>query len=336
MHPHRLKLLAVALICLVQGCAQRALPSWHEGPTKQTIVSFADRVCDPDSPDHVPQSERIAVFDNDGTLWAEQPAYFQLLFAIDRVKQLAPQHPDWNHTEPFKSVLAGDTHALAAQGEHAVAQLIAQTHAGMTTDEFQATVRDWLRTARHPQLNRPYTQCVYQPMLELLSYFRGRGFKTFIVSGGGIEFLRVFAEEVYGIPPEQVIGSSGKVTFELRDSGAVLIKQPEISFIDDKAGKPVAINLHIGRRPIIAVGNSDGDLQMLQWTDAGDRPSLCLLVHHDDADREWAYDRQSHIGRLDHALDAASANNWTVISMQRDWMLTFPRPQAAARPPNLP
>ncbi len=326
MRPNRMLILAAALATFITGCAQRPLHSWHDGPAKSSILGFVDQVSDPASPHHVPRDERIAVFDNDGTLWAEQPAYFQLLFAIDRVKQLAPQHPDWNHTEPFKSVLEGDTHALAAQGEHAVAQLIAQTHAVMTTDEFQSTVRDWLRTARHPQLNRPYTQCVYQPMLELLDHLRARGFKTYIVSGGGIEFLRVFAQELYGIPPEQVIGSSGKVTLEMRNGAPVLIKQPQISFIDDKAGKPIAINLHIGRRPIIAVGNSDGDLPMLQWTDAGDRPSLCMLVHHDDPDREWAYDRHSHIGQLDEALDAASANDWTIISMRRDWTLIFPRP----------
>jgi len=321
----------VATGCAPQGDVTPALeavvdplPSWNEGTAKQSIVDFVARVTDPVSPAFVPEAERIATFDNDGTLWSEQPAYFQLLFAIDRVKALAPEHPEWKTKQLFKAVLDGDMVALAAGGEHGLLELVMATHGGMTTVEFEAIVRNWLATARHPTTDRPYTEMVYQPMLELLDYLRANGFKTFIVSGGGIEFMRPWTEEVYGIPPQQVVGSSIKTAFEMRDDGPVLVRLPELAFIDDKEGKPVGIHSHIGRRPIAAFGNSDGDLQMLQWTAAGDGASFCLYVHHTDAEREWAYDRESHIGRLDKGLDEAAARGWTVVDMKNDWKVVFP------------
>jgi phosphoglycolate phosphatase-like HAD superfamily hydrolase len=300
------------------------LPSWNEGPVKRSILAFVEKVTKPGSPDFVPPAERIATFDNDGTLWGEQPLYFQFLFAIDRVKALAPEHPEWKDEEPFAALLRGDLAAALAGGEHAIVELMLSTHAGMTTEEFQELVQEWLATAKHPNTGRPFTEMVYRPMLELLAHLRARGFKTFIVSGGGIEFMRVFAEQVYGIPPEQVIGSSGKAKFELRDGKPVLAKLPQVDFIDDKEGKPVAIQQHIGRRPIAAFGNSDGDLQMLQWTAAGPGPRFCLLVRHTDGEREWAYDRASSIGRLDKGLDEAAARGWTVVSMKDDWKQVFP------------
>ena len=306
------------------GVVSEPLPSWSEGATKQAITRFVTRVTDPASPDFVPEAERIATFDNDGTLWAEQPVYFQLLFAIDRVKALAPGHPEWATTQPFKAVLDDDREALAAAGEHGLLELVMATHAGMTTTEFEQIVRDWIASARHPKSGRPFTEMVYQPMLELLDYLRAHGFKTFIVSGGGIEFMRPWTEEVYGIPPEQVVGSSIKTELEMRDDGPVLVRLPEVAFVDDKEGKPVGIHSHIGRRPIAAFGNSDGDLQMLQWTAAGDGPSFCLYVHHTDGDREWAYDRESHVGRLDKGLDEAQARGWTIVDMKNDWQRVFP------------
>jgi hypothetical protein len=311
----------------VQSALEEAvdpLPSWNEGAARQSIVDFVARVTDPASADFVPEEERIATFDNDGTLWSEQPAYFQLLFAIDRVKALAPEHPEWAKKQPFKAVLDGDMEALAAAGEHGLIEIVAATHAGMTTEEFEVVATDWIATAKHPTTGRPYTEMVYQPMLELLDYLRANRFKTFIVSGGGIEFMRPWTERVYGIPPEQVVGSSIKTKFEMHDGQPVLMRLPEIDFIDDKDGKPVGINSHIGRRPIAAFGNSDGDLQMLQWTAAGDGPSFCLYVHHTDAEREWAYDRDSHIGRLDKGLDEAEARGWTVVDMKEDWKVVYP------------
>jgi len=304
--------------------ASEPLSSWNEGPTKQALVDFVERVTNESGPDYVATTDRIATFDNDGCLWSEKPIYFQLQFAIDRVKQLAPQHSEWKTEQPFKAVIEGDKETLAKSGMEGLAKLIMATHAGMTTDEFAQTVRDWLKTARHPRFQRPYDELVFQPMLELLDYLRANGFKTYIVSGGGIEFLRVFAEEAYGIPPEQVIGSSIKTKFELRDGQPVIVRLSEIDFIDDKEGKPIAIHKFIGRRPIAAFGNSDGDLQMLQWTAAGKGPSFCLLVHHTDAEREWAYDRDSHIGRLDKALDEARRREWTVVNMQSDWKAVYP------------
>ena len=317
---------ACAPPCDVQPAAEAAvdaLPSWNEGAVKESIVDFVARVTDPASSDFVPEAARIATFDNDGTLWAEQPMYFQLLFAIDRVKVMAPDHPEWKTKQPFKAVLDGDMEALAAAGEHGLIEIVAATHAGMTTAEFEAAATDWIATARHPTTGRLYTEMVYQPMLELLDYLRANGFKTFIVSGGGIEFMRPWVEEVYGIPPEQVVGSSIKTNFEMHEGVPVLVRLPEIDFIDDKEGKPVGIHSHIGRRPIAAFGNSDGDLQMLQWTAAGDGPSFCLYVHHTDSEREWAYDRESHIGRLDRGLDEAAERGWTVVDMKDDWKQIF-------------
>jgi phosphoserine phosphatase len=300
------------------------LPSWNDGNTKQAIMHFVERVTTPGGNDFVPPAERIAVFDNDGCLWAEQPAYFQALFVFDRIKALAPQHPEWRTQEPFASVLKGDVKAALAGGEKALLEMVMATHAGMSTGEFEQVVRDWLATARHPTTGKPFTEMVYQPMLELLAYLRVNGFKTFIVSGGGIEFMRPWAEQVYGIPPEQVIGSSIKTRFELRDGKPVLVRLPEINFIDDKAGKPVGIQQHIGRRPIAAFGNSDGDLQMLQWTTAGSGARFALLVHHTDAAREWSYDRSSSIGKLDQALEAARSAGWTVVDMKNDWKTIYP------------
>jgi len=300
------------------------LPSWNEGDARAAILDFVSRVTDEGGAEFVPEPERIAVFDNDGTLWSEQPAYFQLFFAIDRVKAMAADHPEWKTTQPFQAVLEDDMEALAASGEHGLLELVLATHAEMTTDEFAEVASAWIAEARHPTTGRPFTEMVYQPMLELLEYLRANGFKTFIVSGGGIEFMRPWTEAVYGIPPEQVVGSSVKTVFEMTDDGPVLRRLPEMDFIDDKAGKPVGINSHIGRRPIAAFGNSDGDLQMLQYTAAGDGARFMLYVHHDDAEREWAYDRESHIGRLDKGLDEAAANGWTVVSMKNDWKQVFP------------
>ena len=290
-----------------------SLPSWKDGKTKQSIIDFVTKVTKEGSPDFVPPDERIATFDNDGTLWAEQPMYVQLVFALDRVKTLAPQHPEWKDQEPFASLLKGDVKGALAGGEHAILEILMATHAGMTTEEFETIVKDWIATAKHPTTKRPYTEMVYQPMLELLAYLRANDFKTFIVSGGGIEFMRPWTEKVYGIPPEQVIGSSIKTRFESPDGKPVLVRLPELNFMDDKEGKPVGINQHIGRRPIAAFGNSDGDLQMLQWTTAGQGPRFALYVHHTDAEREWAYDRKSSIGRLDKGLDEAREKGWTVL-----------------------
>ena len=317
--------LCVLLLAAVGAYAQNdPLPSWNDGKAKQSIVAFVEKVTKPGSPGFVPVAERVAVFDNDGTLWAEQPMYFQLAFALDRVKTLAPQHPEWKDKEPFASLLKGDLKAALAGGEPAIFQIVMATHAGMTTGEFEQIVKDWIATAKHPKTGRLYTEMVYQPMLELLTYLRANGFKTFIVSGGGIEFMRPWTEKVYGIPPEQVVGSSIKTKFELRDGKPVLVRLAEINFIDDKTGKPVGINQHIGRRPIFAFGNSDGDQQMLEWTAAGSGISFMGLVHHTDAEREWAYDRTSHIGTLDKALDEALAKGWTVVDMKKDWKVIFP------------
>jgi hypothetical protein len=321
--------LAALLLALLAPAAARAqtdpLPSWNDGPTKQAIIQFVEKVTKEGSPDFVPVPERIATFDNDGTLWCEQPMYFQFLFALDRVKALAPQHPEWKDKEPFASLLKGDVKGALAGGEHTMLEIVAATHTGMTTEGFEKVVKDWIATAKHPILKRPYTECVYQPMLELLTYLRANGFKTFIVSGGGIEFMRPWTEAVYGIPPEQVIGSSGKLKFEMRDGQPVLVKLPEIDFINDKAGKPVGIQQHIGRRPICAFGNSDGDQQMLEWTGAGGGARLMMLVHHDDKAREFEYGAKSPIGTFSDALMAeAKEKNWTVISMKDDWKTIFP------------
>jgi hypothetical protein len=301
------------------------LPSWNDTAPKAAIVGFVEKVAKEGSADFVPEPERIAVFDNDGTLWVEHPMYTQLAFALDRVKAEAPSHPEWKDTQPFKAVLEGDMKTLAAAGEKGLLELIMATHAGMTTDEFHKIVTDWIATARDPRFKRPYTELVYQPMLELLAYLRANGFKTFIVSGGGVELMRPWTGEVYGVPPEQVVGSSIKTQFEMRDGVPTLFRLPQVNFIDDKAGKPVGINEHIGRRPIAAFGNSDGDLEMLQWTTMdGAGPRFGLIVHHTDAEREYAYDRDTEFGRLDKALEAAAINQWTVVDMKTDWKVVFP------------
>jgi hypothetical protein len=300
------------------------LPSWNDTGPKAAIVEFVEKVSKEGSPDFVPEPERIAVFDNDGTLWVEHPMYVQLAFALDRVKAEAPNHPEWATTQPFKAVLENDMKALAAGGEKGLVELIMATHAGMTTAQFETIVADWIATARDPRFKKPYTDLVYQPMLELLAYLRANGFKTFIVSGGGIEFMRPWTEKVYGVPPEQVVGSSIKTKFEMKDGAPILFRLPEVNFIDDKAGKPVGIDNHIGRRPIAAFGNSDGDLEMLQWTTLTDGARFGLIVHHTDAEREYAYDRKTEFGHLDKALDAAAINNWTVVDMKNDWKTIFP------------
>ena len=323
----RIKLSTIlsTLLLLVCSLAHAAdpLPSWNEGASKKSIKAFVEQVTNQGGKHFVPVEQRIAVFDNDGTLLSEKPMYFQLAFALDRLKALAPEHPEWKDQQPFKAALEGDFATLSKGGEHALIELVMVTHAGITTGEFSRLVTDWLATARHPTTGMRYTDMVYQPMLELLEYLRANGFKTFIVSAGGIEFMRPWAEDVYGIPPEQVVGSSIVTEFEMRDGKPVLVRQPKINFIDDKAGKPVGINQHIGRRPIAAFGNSDGDLEMLQWVSAGDT-SFGAIVHHTDAEREWAYDRDSSVGRLDKALDATPAAGWTLIDMKKDWKQVYP------------
>ena len=310
----------------VNAPAADSLPSWNDTAAKQAVVAFVKKITTKGSAEFLPPAERIAVFDNDGTLWSEQPMYFQLFFALDRVKELAPQHPEWKNTEPFASLLKGDVKAALAGGEKAILEIIMVTHANMTTSEFENIVRKWITTAKHPKTGRLYTEMVYQPMLELLSYLQANDFKTFIVSGGGIEFMRPWTEAVYGIPPEQVVGSSIQTKFEIRGDEPVLVRQPKLNFINDKEGKPVGINSHIGRRPIAAFGNSDGDLQMIQWATAGEGARFGLLVHHTDGVREWAYDRKSHIGQLDKALDEAQEKGWTVVDMKKDWSTIYPKP----------
>lgn len=299
------------------------LPSWNEGRPKSSILDFVSAVSREGSADFVPVPERIATFDNDGTLWCEQPMYVQLAFALDRVKALSSKHPEWRHKQPFEAVLDNDIPALAKSGEKGLAELVMATHAGMTTAEFEQIASDWIKSARHPKFDRPYTDLVYQPMLELLAYLRANGFKTFVVSGGGIEFMRPWTERVYGIPPEQVVGSSIKTQFKVDDGVPALVRLPAIDLVDDGPGKPVGINSHIGRRPIAAFGNSDGDFQMLQWATLSPGKRLGLIVHHTDAEREYAYDRKSLFGKLDKALDAAASNGWTVVSMKDDWKRVF-------------
>jgi phosphoserine phosphatase len=321
-------LIAVLVLAAAMARAAEPLPSWNDGAAKSRILGFVQAVTDRNSVDYVAPADRIAVFDNDGTLWSEQPAYFQLAFAIDRVKAMAPRNPHWKRQQPFKAILEGDMKTLAASGERGLLTLVMATHAGLTSDEFAAIARAWLASARHPKFGRPYTELVFQPMLEVLDYLRANGFRTYIVSGGGVEFVRVFSEQAYGIPPEQVIGSSIRTRYEVRNGQPVLVRLPEIDFIDDKAGKPVAIQKFIGKRPIAAFGNSDGDFEMLEWVTSATGPRLGLIVHHDDADREFAYDRASPVGRLDRALDEAPRRGWTVTSIKSDWKTVYP----AARP----
>jgi phosphoserine phosphatase len=324
--------VAVMIVLLATGTLARAqdpLPSWNDGATKKSIVDFVAKVTKEGSPDFVKPDDRIATFDNDGTLWVEQPLYSQFLFALDRVKEMAPQHPEWKDKEPFASLLKGDLKEALKGGEHSMVEIVMATHAGMTTDEFEKIVSNWIATAKHPKLNRPYTECVYQPMVELLAYLRANGFKTFIVSGGGIEFMRPWAQKTYGVPPEQVVGSSIKTKFEMRDGKGVLTRLPEVDFIDDKTGKPIGINSHIGRRPTAAFGNSDGDRQMLEYAGSGAGARFCLLVHHDDAKREFAYGPDSKVGTFSDALmSEARESKWTVVSMKDDWKVIFPERQA--------
>ena len=328
------RLAPAVLLCVWVGCSAptppvapagetATLPSWSDGPSRDAITSFVQRVTTSGTPAFVAEAERIAVFDNDGTLWSEQPMYVQLFFAVDRVKALAPGRPEWATQEPFKSVLAGDvTHALAG-GERALAELVIASHAHTTVAEFEQVVRDWIGSAKHPKTGRLFTEMVYQPMLEMLAYLRAHGFKTYVVSGGGVEFMRPWAERVYGIPPEQVIGSRARMKYEMRVSGPVLLRLPEIDLNDDKAGKPIGIQQAIGRRPILAFGNSDGDFEMLEWITTASGSRLGVLIHHTDAEREWAYDRESSIGRLARGLDEAAARDWVVVDMKHDWKTIY-------------
>jgi len=317
-------LFSITIVACAIPAQADPLPSWNSTGAKSAIISFVKRVTTEGTPDFVPPAHRIATFDNDGCLWSEQPMYFQAAFIFDRVKALAPQHPEWKTTEPYASVLSGDVKAALAGGEHSLLELAMATHAGMTTDEFETIVNDWVTSARHPKTGRLYTEMVYQPMLELLEYLRARGFKTFIVSGGGIDFMRPWTQRVYGIPPEQVVGSSVKTKFEMRDGQPVIMRLPDLNFIDDKQGKPVGIQQHIGRRPIMAFGNSDGDFEMLQWTTAGEGPRFAMYIHHTDAEREWAYDRESSIGQLKRGLDEGPKRGWTFVNMRDDWNRIYP------------
>jgi haloacid dehalogenase-like hydrolase len=316
--------LIASVLLAAHAFAGDPLPSWADTAQKKAITSFVEKVTKEGSSDFIPPAERIAVFDNDGTLWAEQPMYFQAFFIFDRIKALAPQHPEWAEKEPFASILKGDLKTALAGGEKALLEMAMATHAGMTSDEFEQMVSDWISTAKHPKTGKLYTEMVYQPMLEVLTYLCANGFKTFIVSGGGIEFMRPWAEKVYGVPPEQVIGSSIKTKYEVREGKPVIVRLPELNFIDDKEGKPVGIQQHIGRCPVMAFGNSDGDFQMLEWTTSGKGPRFGMIIHHTDAEREWAYDRESHIGKLSKGLDEAPKRGWTVVSMKEDWKTVFP------------
>lgn len=300
------------------------LDSWTNGKTKDAIQAFVQKTTDPNSPDFVPEKSRIAVFDNDGTLWGEQPFYFQLAYAIDYVKKESTNHPEWSKDPILKAAIDGDLKGILAGGEKGLIELVMKSHTGMTEDEFAGNVSSWLESAKHPETGKAYQQMVYQPMLEFLEYLRENGYKTFIVSGGGIDFLRVFAEEVYGIPPYQVVGSSIKSVYEEKDGKMAIVKTPELNFIDDKAGKPIGIHHHIGMKPIIAVGNSDGDFQMLEYTTGFDGPRLGILLHHTDSAREYAYDSLSHIGQLKRGLVEGPSRGWLVIDIAKDWAKVYP------------
>ncbi len=315
---------ALSLAVLAAPAFAGPLPSWNDGESKAAILDFIGASADPDAEGYVPPEDRIAAFDNDGTLWAEQPVYFQFLFALDRARALAAADPDWANTPTLAAAAAGDVEAVLAGGEHALLEIVTATHSGMPVEVFTGLVAEWFASARHPTTGKPITEMVYQPMLELLDHLRAHDYDVYIVSGGGADFMRAFAEEVYGVPPQNVIGSQGEVRFEIVDGVAEVVKDPGIAFIDDKGGKPVGISRHIGKRPVFVAGNSDGDLAMAQWAAAGEGPRFVLFVHHTDAEREWAYDRESMIGRLDAALDAAAAEGWTVIDMARDWARVWP------------
>ena len=326
--------LGLFIFALLYSCTQQLdqknvqqgdpLPSWNDGPSKQAIINFVKETTNSGSESFIPAQERIVVFDNDGTLWSEQPMYFQFIFAIDRIKHMAPQHPEWNEIQPFIAVLENDMETVKKSGIEGLLTLTMATHSGISIEEFEKIVKEWINTARHPKTGKLYSEMVFQPMLEVLDYLRVNGFKTYIVSGGGIDFMRVLTEEVYGIPPEQVIGSYGKYKFEVKDGLTEIAKLPEIDFINDKEGKPIAIHRFIGRRPVAAFGNSDGDLAMLKWTEAGAGTGLMVYIHHTDSDREWAYDRESHIGRLDKGLDEANEKGWIVVDMKSDWKYIYP------------
>lgn len=316
-------LLKICLLLLpAYAFADDPLPSWNESKNKQAIIQFVEKTTNKTSKDYLPPEKRIATFDNDGTLWSEKPLYFQLLYVFDRIKKQSSVHPEWKTTEPYASILKGDIATALAGGTPAILELAAATHSGMTVEQFNASVRSWLESARHPTTKLPYQKMVYQPMLELLQYLRANGYKTFIVSGGGIDFMRVFAEEVYGIPPEQVVGTSLKAKYQVQENGPVIVKLPGINFVDDGEGKPVGIYRHIGRRPVFAAGNSDGDFEMLEWTTA-DAPSMAIYVHHTDAKREWSYDRKSSVGSLNRGLDEAKKRGWLLIDMKKEWKVIY-------------
>ncbi len=328
MRKHLIGLFAIVASLTTAGSvlAEDPLPSWHDGATKSTILSFVAKVTDKNSPNYVPESERIATFDNDGTLWPEYPMYTQVLFAFDRIKALAPEHPEWKTEQPFKALLEGDMKTVGASGMEGLMKIVIASHSGMSAEAFAEEAGDWLRTTNHPKTGQPYAETLYQPQLELLDYLRANGFKTFIVSGGGIAFMRPVSDAAYGIPPYQVVGSSVVSEYEDASSGGPrIVRKPKIGFVDDKAGKPVGIYEHIGMRPILAFGNSDSDMQMIEYTTAGEGSRLGLYVHHTDADREFAYDRESHVGTLDRALDLANDNGWVIVDMKRDWQTVFPQ-----------
>jgi len=314
----------LTVLVAIPCAAEDLLPSWNDGPAKQAILEFVAAVTDEKGNAYVEPADRIATFDNDGTLWVEYPMYTQALFAFDRVRKLASQHPEWKTQQPFKAVLEDDMKAVGASGMKGLMEIVMATHSGMTAAEFEDEVSGWLATTKQSKFERLYTELVYQPQLELLAYLRATGFKTFIVSGGGMAFMRPFSEKAYGIPPEQVVGSSVVAEFQVKDGKPVLVRMPKIDFINDKAGKPLGIYEHIGRRPILAFGNSDSDMQMIEYTMAGEGRRLGLFVHHTDADREYAYDRKSHVGTLDKALDRADAMRWIIVDMKRDWKRVFP------------
>ena len=325
-----LRLVLIVFVVMMTACATapsgapNPLPSWNDGATRNRIISFVEAVTTEDGPGYVSPGDRIAVFDNDGTLWSEKPVYFQIFFALDQVYRLAPEHPEWQHDDLFQAAVEGDLGAFIDGGHEALAQLLAASHTGMTTDEFSEQVLEWVNSARHPVRDRPYTELVYQPMLELLDYLELNGFQTWIVSGGGQDFMRPWVEGVYGIPPERVVGTHVQLEYEVFDDGPVLVKLPEIALVDDKAGKPVGIHRFIGKRPIAAFGNSDGDFQMLEWTTAGEGERLGVFIHHTDAEREYAYDRESDVGRLVRGLDEADQRGWLIVDMARDWSVVYP------------
>lgn len=320
-------LLAITLQCVAAIASQNPLPSWNNTHSKQTIITFVNEVTDPKSATFVKENERIATFDNDGTLWAEQPIYSQLLFAIERIYTLAPSHPEWHSKEPFATLLKGDIPGALTQSKTAVNDIVMAANTGMDNETYNALVSQWIKTAKHPVTQQPFTNMVYQPMLELISYLQQNGFKTYIVSGGGIEFIRAWSESVYGIPPEQVIGSTVKRTYEWQNNKMVIIRHPEMDFYNNNRNKVIAINTHIGRRPIAAFGNSDGDMQMLEYVSKGKGARLSMFIHHTDAKREWAYDRKSEIGKLDQGLDKAVDNNWKIVDMEKDWKVIYPGPK---------